>query len=168
MPVVLSEEDIVKIFKSMTNLKHKAILMVIYSAGLRISECINLRLKDVDSARMQIRIEQSKGKKDRYTLLSSKTLDVLRLYFKAYKPKEFLFEGQYGGTYSTTSIQTFFREIVKRVGITKKVTVHSLRHSFATHLLENGTNLRYIQSLLGHSSSKTTEVYDTVLKKCVK
>ena len=157
LPVVLSEEDIVKIFKSMTNLKHKAILMVIYSAGLRISECINLRLKDIDSARMQIRIEQSKGKKDRYTLLSSKTLDVLRLYFKAYKPKEFLFEGQYGGTYSTTSIQTFFRETVKRVGITKKVTVHSLRHSFATHLLENGTNLRYIQSLLGHSSSKTTD-----------
>jgi len=146
----------------MTNLKHKAILMVIYSAGLRISECINLRLKDVDSARMQIRIEQSKGKKDRYTLLSSKTLDVLRLYFKAYKPKEFLFEGQYGGTYSTTSIQTFFRETVKRVGITKKVTVHSLRHSFATlpiaiGMLENGTNLRYIQSLLGHSSSKTTD-----------
>jgi len=162
LPVVLSEEDIVKIIKSVKNVKHKAILMVIYSAGLRISECINLKIKDIDSNRMQIRIEQSKGKKDRYILLSAKTLEILRTYFKEYKPKEYLFEGQYGGTYSATSIQTFFRETVKRVGITKKVTIHSLRHSFATlpiaiGILENGTNLRYIQSLLGHSNSKTTD-----------
>jgi len=151
--------------KSISNLKHKAIIMTIYSAGLRISECINLKIKDIDSNRMQIRVEQSKGKKDRYTLLSAKTLEILRAYFKEYKPKEYLFEGQYGGSYSATSIQTFFRETVKRVGITKKVTVHSLRHSFATHLLENGTNLRYIQSLLGHSNSKTTEIYTHITTK---
>jgi len=165
LPVVLSEEEIIMIIKSITNIKHKAIIMTIYSAGLRISECINLKIKDIDSNRMQIRVEQSKGKKDRYTLLSAKTLEILRAYFKEYKPEEYLFEGQYGGTYSATSIQTFFRESLKKVGISKKVTVHSLRHSFATHLLENGTNLRYIQSLLGHSNSKTTEVYTHVTTK---
>jgi integrase/recombinase XerD len=165
LPVVLSEEEIIMIIKSIKNIKHKAIIMTIYSAGLRISECINLKIKDIDSNRMQIRVEQSKGKKDRYTLLSAKTLEILRAYFKAYKPKEYLFEGQYGGKYSATSIQTFFRDSIKKVGITKKVTVHSLRHSFATHLLENGTNLRYIQSLLGHSNSKTTEVYTHITTK---
>ncbi|MDB0011679.1 site-specific integrase, partial [Crocinitomicaceae bacterium] len=165
LPVVLSEEEVITIIKSISNLKHKAIIMTIYSAGLRISECINLKIKDIDSNRMQIRVEQSKGKKDRYTLLSAKTLEILRAYFKEYKPKEYLFEGQYGGNYSATSIQTFFRDSIKKVGITKKVTVHSLRHSFATHLLENGTNLRYIQSLLGHSNSKTTEVYTHITTK---
>jgi hypothetical protein len=139
--------------------------MVIYSAGLRISECINLKIKDIDSNRMQIRIEQAKGKKDRYTLLSTKTLTFLRTYIKAYRPKVYLFEGQFGDQYSARSIQTIFQETVKKAGITKRVTVHSLRHSFATHLLENGTNLRYIQSLLGHSSSKTTEVYTHITTK---
>jgi site-specific recombinase XerD len=139
--------------------------MVIYSAGLRISECINLKIKDIDSNRMQIRVEQSKGKKDRYTLLATKTLLILRDYFKTYQPKEFLFEGQYGRCYSTRSIQNIFRDAVEKTKIKKKVSVHSLRHSFATHLLENGTNLRYIQSLLGHSNSKTTEIYTHVTTK---
>ena len=165
LPVVLSEEEILLILRSVTNLKHKAILMVIYSAGLRISECINLKIKDIDSNRMQIRVEQSKGKKDRYTLLSTKTLLILRDYFKTYRPKEFLFEGQYGRCYSTRSIQNIFRDAVEKTKIKKKVSVHSLRHSFATHLLENGTNLRYIQSLLGHSNSKTTEIYTHVTTK---
>ena len=165
LPVVLSEEEILLILRSVSNLKHKAILMVIYSAGLRISECINLKIKDIDSNRMQIRVEQSKGKKDRYTLLSTKTLLILRDYFKEYRPKEFLFEGQDGGCYSTRSIQNIFRDAVEKAKINKKVTVHSLRHSFATHLLENGTNLRYIQSLLGHSNSKTTEIYTHVTTK---
>lgn len=165
LPVVLSEEEIILILKSITNKKHKAILMVIYSAGLRISECVQLKIKDIDSNRMQIRIEQSKGKKDRYTLLSIKTLNVLREYFKEYKPKEYLFEGQSGGVYSVRSIQNIFRDTVEKAKITKKVSVHSLRHSFATHLLENGTNLRYIQSLLGHANSKTTEVYTHVTTK---
>jgi len=165
LPVVLSEEEIIRIFKTIENIKHRAILMVIYSAGLRISECINLKIKDIDSNRMQLRIEQAKGKKDRYTLLSTKTLTFLRVYFKKYRPKVYLFEGQFGDQYSARSIQTIFQETVKKAGITKRVTVHSLRHSFATHLLENGTNLRYIQSLLGHSSSKTTEIYTHITTK---
>lgn len=165
LPVVLSEEEIIMIIKSITNIKHKAIIMTIYSAGLRISECINLKIKDIDSNRMQLRVEQSKGKKDRYTVLSEKTLAILRQYFKAYKPKEYLFEGQNGEYYSSRSIQNIFKAAVKKAKIQKKVTVHSLRHSFATHLLENGTNLRYIQSLLGHASSKTTEIYTHVTTK---
>lgn len=165
LPTVLSMEEVAAILKATTNLKHKAILTVIYSAGLRIGELINLKIKDIDSERKQIRVEQSKGKKDRYTLLSPKTLELLRAYFKAYKPKEYLFEGQEGGRYSTRSIQAFFQEICKKVGIKKKVSIHTLRHSFATHLLENGTDLRYIQVLLGHESTKTTEIYTHVTTK---
>ncbi|TAD95123.1 MAG: recombinase XerD [Bacteroidetes bacterium] len=165
LPTVLSMEEITTILKAPTNLKHKAILTIIYSAGLRIGELINLKIKDIDSERKQIRVEQGKGKKDRYTLLSLKTLDLLRIYFKKYKPKEYLFEGQEGGQYSARSVQAFFQEICKKVGIKKKVSVHSLRHSFATHLLENGTDLRYIQVLLGHESSKTTEIYTHVTTK---
>jgi integrase/recombinase XerD len=157
LPVVLSEEEIVRIIRAVENIKHRAILMVIYSAGLRISECINLKIKDIDSSRMQIRVEQAKGKKDRYTILSEKTLYFLRTYFLEYKPKVYLFEGQTGGIYSKRSIQNIFKAAASKAGIQKQVTVHTLRHSFATHLLENGVNLRYIQSLLGHSSSKTTD-----------
>jgi site-specific recombinase XerD len=165
LPTVLSTEEITAILKATENLKHRAILIVIYSAGLRISELINVKIKDIDSERKQIRIEQGKGKKDRYTLLSPKTLELLRAYFKAYKPKEYLFEGQDGGQYSARSVQAFFQVICKKVGIKKKVSVHTLRHSFATHLLENGTDLRYIQVLLGHESTKTTEVYTHVTTK---
>jgi integrase/recombinase XerD len=165
LPVVLSTQEITSISKTVTNLKHKTILTVIYSAGLRISELVNLKIKDVDSERMQIRIEQSKGKKDRYTLLSPKSLALLRQYFKEYKPKTYLFEGQNGEQYSTRSIQAFLHEAIIKANIKKKVTVHTLRHSFATHLLENGTDLRYIQVLLGHESSKTTEIYTHVTTK---
>jgi len=162
----LSEAEVKNILSNVNNLKHKVILMTIYSAGLRISEAINLKIKDIDSNRMQIRVEQSKGKKDRYTLLSKKTLEMLRLYFKEYKPKEWLFEGAKEGTpYSAKSIQTIFTEATKLAGIKKRATVHTLRHSFATHLLENGTDLRYIQSLLGHESSKTTEIYTHITTK---
>jgi len=159
LPEVLSQEEIVKVMNATVNLKHKAILMTIYSAGLRIGEAINLRVKDIDSKRMQIRVEQAKGKKDRYTLLSNKTLALLRKYVAEYKPKEWLFEGINGGQYSTSSIQANLKIAVDKVGIKKRVTVHTLRHSFATHLLESGTDIRYIQSLLGHSSGKTTEIY---------
>ena len=114
---------------------------------------------------MQIRIKQAKGKKDRYTLLSAKTLEVLKKYFLEYKPKLWLFEGQNGGQYSEKSIQLIFHKAKESAKITKKVTVHTLRHSFATHLLENGTDLRYIQSLLGHSNSKTTEIYTHITTK---
>ncbi len=139
--------------------------MTIYSGGLRISELINLKIKDIDSNRMQIRISQSKGKKDRYTLLSKKTLITLRHYFKEYKPKEWLFEGEGGGQYSQKAIQNILKRAVQKTGIKKRITVHTLRHSFATHLLENGTDLRYIQNLLGHSSSKTTEIYTHITNK---
>lgn len=139
--------------------------MTIYSGGLRISELINLKIKDIDSDRMQLRISQSKGKKDRYTLLSKKTLLILRQYFKEYKPNQWLFEGEGQRQYSCRAIQNILRIAVIKAGIKKHVTVHTLRHSFATHLLEHGTELRYIQSLLGHSNSKTTEIYTHITTK---
>jgi integrase/recombinase XerD len=171
LPEVCSEEEIINILKETLNLKHRAILMTIYSGGLRISELVNLKITDIDSKRMQIRVEQGKGKKDRYTLLSQKTLEILRKYIKQEGNSNFyLFEGQ-GSTpkkpipYSARSIQNILKNSLKRTGIKKNVTVHTLRHSFATHLLENGTDLRYIQSLLGHESSKTTEIYTHITTK---
>ncbi|WP_207765332.1 tyrosine-type recombinase/integrase [Solitalea longa] len=171
LPVVLSEQEIKMLFDNISNLKHKAMLMLSYSAGLRVSELLNLKVEDIDSDRKQIRIKQAKGKKDRYTLLSAKVLVVLRQYYLAYKPGEWLFEGfNADGTqgtmpYSARSAQQIFRDAVKKAGIRKKVSLHTLRHSFATHLLENGTDLRYIQSLLGHGSSKTTEIYTHITTK---
>lgn len=165
LPEVLSEEEIIDILNVTENLKHKAILMTIYSAGLRIGELINLKIKDIDSGRMQIRVEQAKGKKDRYTLLGTKTLEILRKYVAEYKPKEWLFEGARGEEYSQKGIQAILKKSVEKVGIKKRITVHTLRHSFATHLLEAGTDIRYIQSLLGHSSGKTTEIYTHITTK---
>jgi site-specific recombinase XerD len=165
LPPVLSEEQVSDMLNCVENLKHRAALMTIYSAGLRISEVINLKIKDIDSKRMQIRIEQAKGKKDRYSILSVKTLEVLKQYYRQYKPKIWLFEGQFGGQYTEKSIQQVFHKARIDAKIHKKATVHTLRHSFATHLLENGTDLRYIQVLLGHSSSKTTEIYTHVTTK---
>lgn len=170
LPEVCSEEEVSAILKATKNLKHRAILMTIYSAGLRISELINLRIRDIDSKRMQIRVEQGKGKKDRYTLLSQKTLEILRLYIKQEHPVEYLFEGQGSNLenpvpYSARSIQAILKQSISQTKIQKKITVHTLRHSFATHLLENGTDLRYIQALLGHESSKTTEIYTHVTTK---
>jgi len=165
LPEVLSEEEVVKILNATENLKHKAILMTIYSAGLRVSELTNLRIKDIDSNRMQIRVEQAKGKKDRYTLLGEKTLEILRKYFTEFKPKEWLFEGRDGEKYKPRRIQDILKKSVDEVGLKKTITVHTLRHSFATHLLEAGTDIRYIQSLLGHQSGKTTEIYTHITIK---
>lgn len=165
LPEVLSEEEVKAILDATENLKHKAILMTIYSAGLRISEVINLKIKDIDSQRMQIRVDQGKGKKDRYTLLGKKTLEVLRKYFQLYKPRVYIFEGMDGQQYSKSSITQILKASVLKAGIKKRVSVHTLRHSFATHLLEGGVNLRYIQSLLGHGSSKTTEIYTHITTK---
>ena len=166
LPSVLSTQEVIDILKQTENIKHKAILMTIYSAGLRISESINLKFKDIDSDRMQIRVEQGKGKVDRYSLLSVRTLIILREYYKQYRPTVWLFEGvKKGEQYSTRSIQQVFQDAVHKAGITKDVSVHTLRHSFATHLLENGTDLRYIQSLLGHANSKTTEIYTHITTK---
>ncbi len=159
LPVVLNKDEISRMIKLTDNVKHKAILMLIYSAGLRLGEALNLRIEDIDSKRMLIHIKAAKGKKDRTSLLSQKTLVFLREYYKLYIPKEYLFTGQYGGKYTSSSVQNIVKDAAKRANIIKKVTPHTLRHSFATHLLEQGVNLRYIQSLLGHESSRTTEVY---------
>ncbi|MEA2021464.1 MAG: tyrosine-type recombinase/integrase [Candidatus Caldatribacteriota bacterium] len=161
---VLSEEDITKILKSINNLKHKCIIYLIYSAGLRLSEMVNLKTTCIDSNRKQIRIREAKSKKDRITLLSETVLVILRKYYKVYKPKEWLFEGQYGKQYSKRSVQKIFKNALRKSGINKNASVHTLRHSFATHLLEHGTDLRYIQELLGHKNSKTTEIYTHVTK----
>ncbi len=162
LPTVLSQEEIQKLFSKVRNLKHRAILVTIYSCGLRISELLNLRIGDIDSDRMEVRIQGGKGKKDRITILSPLLLKILRAYYKAHRPLEYLFEGPGGTQYSASSIRKILLRAVKRAGINKKVVVHTLRHSFGTHLLENGTNLRYIQVLMGHGSPKTTEIYTHV------
>ncbi len=167
LPAILSEDEVTSILLALKNLKHRTILTVIYSSGLRLSELINLRVNDIDFNRMLIRVESGKGKKDRYTVLSSKLVQLLESYMYAYQPTEYLFEGQRGGKYSAKSVQNILKKAARIAGITKHATVHTLRHSFATHLLENGTDLRYIQELLGHSSSKTTEIYTHVSKKSI-
>lgn len=168
LPVVLSANEVKSIFNSITNLKHKALLSLLYSAGLRIGEAINLEISDIDSQRMLIHIKQAKGKKDRYTLLSPAFVKILRMYYVAYKPQKYLFEGQKGGKYSNTSAQKVLKNALDKTKIQKKVTLHSLRHSFATHLLEKGTDIRYIQELLGHSSPKTTMIYTHVTETSLK
>ena len=159
LPGVFSEEEVASLFSVIQNLKHKTILMLIYSGGLRIGESIRLRKEDIHFDRKSIFIKGGKGKKDRYTILSDKMIVLLRNYLTAYKPDYWLFEGQSGGQYSTRSIQKVFRRAVAKSSVNPYSTVHTLRHSFATHLLERGTDLRYIQELLGHSSSETTEIY---------
>ena len=144
-------------------MKHKAMLSVIYSCGLRRSELLNLKPSDVDSDRNLLIIRNAKGKKDRVVPLSDKTIELLRAYYKAYRPEYWLFEGQQKREqYSETSLQEIFKASLKKAGIQKPATLHWLRHSYATHLLENGTDLRYIQEILGHKSSKTTEIYTHV------
>jgi site-specific recombinase XerD len=166
LPIVLSQEEVVKILDTVDNVKHKTLLMLIYSAGLRVGESVRLRVEDIDSKRKLIYLKGAKGKKDRYTILSDVALESLREYYKKYKPREYLFEGAEGRKHlAERSVQNVFERAVKIAGIRKRITVHSLRHSFATHLLESGTDLRYIQELLGHSSSKTTEIYTHVSKK---
>jgi len=162
LPKVLSKEEVKSIIAHTNNIKHKCIASLLYSAGLRRSELLNLKSSDIDSKRMLIRVNGGKGGKDRFTLLSKSVLEDLRIYFKEHQPKEWLFEGQFGGQYSAESVAKIIKYAARRGGIKKEVSPHMLRHSFATHLLENGTDLRYIQSLLGHSSSKTTEIYTHV------
>jgi len=166
LPEVLSKSEVKRIINSCNNLKHRCILSLIYSAGLRRSELINLKLTDINSDRGLICIKAAKGKKDRYSLLSLGLLGELRTYYKQYLPKTWLFEGQEPNTkYSATSIANILKKACYKAKINRRITPHMLRHSFATHLLEQGTDLRYIQSLLGHSSSKTTEIYTHVSNK---
>jgi site-specific recombinase XerD len=162
LPSVLSLEEVKSIFSSIANLKHKCLIYLIYSAGLRISEAVNLKVTDVDSMRMLLHIRAGKGKKDRYTILSPLVLEMLRKYYKHYFPAEWLFEGMKGDRYSIRSVQYIFGQALEKSKVRKYATVHTLRHSFATHLLESGVDLRYIQELLGHHSPKTTEIYTHV------
>ena len=163
LPNVLSKEEVKSILEAPTNLKHRAMLSLIYACGLRRSELLNLTLKDVLSDRNLLLIQQSKGKKDRVVPIGNKLIEMLRDYYKAYKPKTWLFEGQFPNSkYSEKSLENVLKQSLTKAKIPKKVSLHWLRHSYATHLLENGTDLRYIQELLGHSSSRTTEIYTHV------
>jgi site-specific recombinase XerD len=166
LPKVISEEKIIDYIINLKNLKHKAILLLSYSAGLRVSEVINLQVTDIDSQRMQIAINGAKGKKDRRVPLSKTILEILREYYKTYKPKFWLFEGQQKGEkYCTRSAQLIFKQTYKQANLPPSVSFHSLRHSYATHLLDNGTDIKYIQDLLGHNSIKTTLKYIHVTNK---
>jgi len=159
LPVVLDLSEVESLFSVTTNLKHKAILMITYSSGLRISEAAHLKITDIDSKRMMVWVQQGKGGKDRYTILSQTALECLRQYWRKYHPKEWLFEGNKGTHISISSIRQIFWDAKKRAGITKPASVHTLRHSFATHLIEAGTSLHHVQLLLGHRSPTTTTVY---------
>jgi len=170
LPKVLSENELERLFTALNNKKHKAMLFTAYSAGLRVSEVAALQIKHIDSDRMQILIEKAKGKKDRYVALSPILLDILRDYIKTYKPKPkiYLFESEQTFTaYPTRTIQQIFWMAKEKAGIKKQVGVHSLRHSFATHLLEKGTDIKYIKDLLGHFNIKTTERYLHVSKRAL-
>jgi integrase/recombinase XerD len=160
LPVVLDLSEVESIFAVTTNLKHKAILMLTYSSGLRVSEAARLKITDIDSTRMMVRIAQGKGGKDRYSILSQTTLEHLRQYWRKYRPTKWLFEGQKTDDHITSyTIQHVFYAAKKRARITKPASVHTLRHSFATHLIEAGTSLHHVQLLLGHRSPTTTTVY---------
>lgn len=168
LPKLLNEAELAKLFNALSNKKHKAMLFTAYSAGLRVSEIVNLKLADIDSKRMQIFIRRAKGKKDRYVNLSPVLLDILRSYIKEImpKPKEYLFEsGQTQTAYPTRTVQQIFTNAKSKARIRKEVGIHSLRHSFATHLLDKGTDIRYIKDLLGHFNIKTTERYLHVSKQ---
>jgi len=160
LPGVLSKQEVESAFSATENLKHRAILMTIYAAGLRIGEATRLKVTDIDSGRMMIRVNEGKGLKDRYTLLGERNLEILRRYYKEYRPSEWLFPGNDPSEpVSVSAVQRVFRASLQKAGINKKASVHTLRHSFATHLLESGTDLYYIQRLLGHKSAGTTSVY---------
>ena len=165
LPEVLPKEDIVKIMQYTNNIKHKCIIGLLYSSGLRRSELLNLKVTDIDSKRMVVTIKSAKGNKDRISILSPSILKGLQNYYRKYRPKTYLFEGQSGNKYSGSSVLNIVVMAAKKAGIQKKVTPHMLRHSFATHLLENGTDIRHIQLLLGHSSTKTTEIYTHVANR---
>lgn len=168
LPKLLNEDELMRLFNSLTNKKHKAILFTAYSSGLRVSEIVNLKISDIDAERMQIRIARAKGKKDRYVNLSPVLLDILRQYIKLHqpRPKVYLFESdQTRKAYPARTVQQIFSNAKSRAGILKEVGIHSLRHSFATHLLEKGTDIKYIKDILGHFNIKTTERYLHVSKQ---
>jgi len=165
LPSVLSQEEVLRIIQYTQNIKHRAILTLLYSCGLRIGELINLKLIDFHIDRKQLIVKKGKGRKDRYVSLADSFLPLLSNYYHSYQPTIYFVEGQNGGKYSAESIRSFLRKSCKKAGIRKPVTPHTLRHSYATHLLENGVDLRYIQTLLGHSKPETTMIYTHVQRK---
>jgi integrase/recombinase XerD len=168
LPVVLSHEEVIQFFDYVPSLKYRAALMTCYGAGLRISETVSLKVSDIDSQRMLLRVDQAKGNKDRYSMLSPRLLEVLRVWWRVARPKEWLFPGWRTNHHITsTSVQVACREAAMRSGLKKRITPHTLRHSFATHLLENGTDIRVIQVLLGHSQIDTTARYTAVSPQVV-
>jgi integrase/recombinase XerD len=168
LPNVLSKEEVKMILEAHGNIKHRVMLSLIYSCGLRCGELLSLKPNDIDSKRGVVIIRQAKGRKDRIAPLSLRALDLLREYYKSCKPKVYLFEGQESGEqYDSRSLQQVLKQALVKAKISKPVTLHWLRHSYATHLLESGTDLRYIQEILGHRSSKTTEIYTHVSTKSI-
>jgi integrase/recombinase XerD len=165
LPEVLSKEEIIKIINSTNNIKHRCIVGLLYSSGLRRGELLNLNVTDIDSKRMVVKINNAKGNKDRISVLSPSLLKDLQNYYKEYRPVKYLFEGKKGDKYSASSVLKIIATAADKARMRKKVTPHMLRHSFATHLLENGTDIRHIQLLLGHSSTKTTEIYTHVANR---
>ena len=165
LPVVLSQEETIDLLRATPNLKHRAILALIYSAGLRISELINLRLAHINIDRRQLVVKQGKGRKDRYVVLAQSFIPLLKNYYLTYQPETYFVEGKKGRPYSASSVRKFLARSCKKAQITKVVTPHTLRHSFATHLLEQGVGLRYIQELLGHVKPETTMIYTHVARK---
>ena len=168
LPKTIHASDIKKMFDVTINLKHNTMLKLCYGMGLRLSEIINLKITDIDSKNMQVFIEKGKGKKDRYVNLPQSILEQLRMYYKKYRPKKYLFEGQNCEQYSTRSVQKVFKNALQKAGINKQVGIHSLRHSYATHLLEQGTDIRFIQELLGHNNIKTTLIYTDVTNNSIR
>jgi len=168
LPKTIHQNDIKKMLEATVNLKHNTMLKLCYGMGLRLSEIINIKVKDIDSKNMQVFIEKSKGKKDRYVNLPQSILEQLRTYYKEYRPQKYLFEGQDGGQYSKRSLQNVFKNALHKAGVNKNVGIHSLRHSYATHLLEQGTDIRFIQELLGHKDIKTTLIYTDVTNNSIR
>lgn len=166
--MILSKVEVFKILASIKNLKHKFLLMLTYASGLRVSEVVMLKMEDFDPVRKLILIKGAKGRKDRYTILSEVAFEVYKTYCEEFKPEKWLFPGALDREHiSTRTAQAVFEQAKERANINKEVSIHSLRHSFATHLLEGGTDLRYIQELLGHQSSKTTEIYTHVSNRAL-
>ncbi len=165
LPTVLSKEEIIDLLRFTKNLKHRAVLAMIYSAGLRISELLHLQLKDIDIDRRQILVKNSKGRRDRNIILAGSFIPLMHNYLTSYNPKIYFVEGKPYQKYSTESVRSFLHRNSKIAGITKRVTPYTLRHSYATHLLENGIDLRYIQKLLGHAKPETTMIYTHISKK---
>ncbi|WP_292245581.1 site-specific tyrosine recombinase/integron integrase [Mesonia sp.] len=165
LPTVLSRNEVIRILQVTKNLKHRAVLGLIYSSGLRIGELLSLQLQEIDVDRKQIFIKSGKGKKDRTVILAESILPLIYNYLNTYTPKKYFVEGQHGGAYSPEAIRSFLKKSCKHAGIVKRVTPHTLRHSFATHMLEDGVDLRYIQTLLGHSKPETTMIYTHVTQR---